>query len=225
MKLLLIRHADPDYANDSLTPKGHAEARLLAENMTHVPLDAIYVSPMGRAQLTAQYTLERIKREGVTLDWLAELNGNYQGNLWAWGMSPANVLSASRPYRVDSWSQEIIYGEHMLGVLAPFYTQFDALLRWHGYAREGYRYRVVKANRDTVAFFCHGGVIVTLLAHLLQIAVPIAYSQIACDPASITAIGLQETDGYAAARLLALNDVSHLTPLKGPIHAQPFPRA
>ncbi len=224
MKLLLVRHADPDYTNDSLTPKGHAEARLLAESLLHVPLDAIYISPMGRAQLTAQYTLERIKREGVTLDWLAELNGNYRDRLWAWGLPPAEVIAPAQPYRVDAWREEIIYGEHMQGVLAPFYAQFDALLRWHGYVREGYRYRVQRATRETVAFFCHGGVIMTLLAHLVQVAVPIAYAQFACDPASITAIGMQETDGYAAARLLTLNDVSHLAPLKGPIHAQPFPR-
>ena len=33
MKLLLIRHGDPDYTIDSLTEKGHREAQLLAEKM------------------------------------------------------------------------------------------------------------------------------------------------------------------------------------------------
>ena len=31
MKLLIIRHADPDYEIDSLTETGHREARLLAD--------------------------------------------------------------------------------------------------------------------------------------------------------------------------------------------------
>ena len=31
MKLLIIRHADPDYEIDSLTEAGHREARLLAD--------------------------------------------------------------------------------------------------------------------------------------------------------------------------------------------------
>ena len=31
MKLLIIRHADPDYEIDGLTEAGHKEARLLAD--------------------------------------------------------------------------------------------------------------------------------------------------------------------------------------------------
>jgi len=225
MKLLLIRHADPDYAYDALTPKGHAEARLLAEYLSRVPLDEIYVSPMGRAQLTAGYTLERLGREGLTLDWLAELDGNYRERLWSWGLPPTEALARSEPYGVRSWPREIVYGEHMAEVVAPFYARFDALLRLHGYAREGYRYRVLRdaEDRRTLAFFCHGGVILTLLAHLLQVAVPVAYAQFWVDTASISAVGLGARDGYAAARLLAFNDIGHLAPLRGPIHAQPYP--
>ena len=33
MRLLIIRHGDPDYAHDTLTEKGHREAALLAEKM------------------------------------------------------------------------------------------------------------------------------------------------------------------------------------------------
>ena len=31
MRILFIRHGDPDYVNDTLTEKGHREAQLLAE--------------------------------------------------------------------------------------------------------------------------------------------------------------------------------------------------
>ena len=33
MRLLFIRHGDPDYEHDSLTPKGEREAELLADKM------------------------------------------------------------------------------------------------------------------------------------------------------------------------------------------------
>lgn len=33
MKILIIRHGDPDYANDTLTPKGWKEAACLAERI------------------------------------------------------------------------------------------------------------------------------------------------------------------------------------------------
>lgn len=60
MEIILIRHGDPDYANDTLTPKGHEETKRLAEFLADVPIDAIFQSPNGRARHTCQYTA-RIK--------------------------------------------------------------------------------------------------------------------------------------------------------------------
>ena len=53
MRLLFIRHGDPDYEHDSLTPKGEREAELLADKMEGEQLTHIYISPLGRAQRTA----------------------------------------------------------------------------------------------------------------------------------------------------------------------------
>ena len=70
MKLLLIRHGDPDYTIDSLTEKGHREAQLLAEKMKNVPVKDFYVSPLGRARATADYTLKKVRKKsyGAGLD-------------------------------------------------------------------------------------------------------------------------------------------------------------
>ena len=38
MRLLFIRHGDPDYVNDTLTAKGHREAALLAERAADLEL-------------------------------------------------------------------------------------------------------------------------------------------------------------------------------------------
>ena len=72
MKLLLIRHGDPDYTIDSLTEKGHREAQLLAEKMKNVPVKDFYVSPLGRARATADYTLKKVGRKATVLDWMEE---------------------------------------------------------------------------------------------------------------------------------------------------------
>ena len=63
MKLLIIRHGDPDYETDSLTQQGWREAELLADRLEKLPMDAIYVSPLGRARDTAGVTLKRLGRE------------------------------------------------------------------------------------------------------------------------------------------------------------------
>ena len=52
MRLLIVRHADPDYSIDSLTPAGWEEAKLLADRLAPIPVAAYYVSPLGRAKDT-----------------------------------------------------------------------------------------------------------------------------------------------------------------------------
>ena len=63
MRSLLIRHAEPDYSVDSLTPKGRVEAELLSRRMAGYDIRDYYVSPLGRARDTAAYTLEKTGRE------------------------------------------------------------------------------------------------------------------------------------------------------------------
>lgn len=46
MRILFIRHGDPDYINDTLTKKGHREAKLLAERAADLNLGSCYVSPL-----------------------------------------------------------------------------------------------------------------------------------------------------------------------------------
>lgn len=62
MRILIIRHGDPDYEKDSLTQKGWHEAELLADKMENTDVTAFYVSPLGRAQDTASVTLKRLGR-------------------------------------------------------------------------------------------------------------------------------------------------------------------
>ena len=52
MRLLIIRHGDPDYEHDTLTEAGRLEVQLLAERMKNTEVDDYYVSTMGRAKDT-----------------------------------------------------------------------------------------------------------------------------------------------------------------------------
>lgn len=46
MRLYIVRHAEPDYPNNTITPSGHLEARALARRFAHQGLDRIYISPI-----------------------------------------------------------------------------------------------------------------------------------------------------------------------------------
>ena len=72
MLLFIVRHGDPIYNPDSLTPKGHLQAKALAKRFAMHGLDKIYASPLKRAQQTATPTSEILGLPIETLDWTSE---------------------------------------------------------------------------------------------------------------------------------------------------------
>ena len=62
MKLLIVRHGDPDYTIDSLTEKGWKEVEFLSEKLSKLDIKDFYVSPLGRAKDTASLTLKKMNR-------------------------------------------------------------------------------------------------------------------------------------------------------------------
>ena len=67
MKLIFIRHGEPDYEADSLTEKGWREAELLAKRAADWNVTDFYCSPLGRAQHTAECTLKKVQRTSTNL--------------------------------------------------------------------------------------------------------------------------------------------------------------
>jgi len=72
MRFLIIRHAEPYYPTDSLTEKGVREAELLSHRLVNEHIDFAYVSPLGRAKMTAAPTLKKIGKTATELEWLKE---------------------------------------------------------------------------------------------------------------------------------------------------------
>ena len=55
MRIILIRHGDPNYEKDCLTELGHKQAEAAANRLLSEGIDGIYSSPQGRAMQTAEY--------------------------------------------------------------------------------------------------------------------------------------------------------------------------
>ncbi len=66
MRILIIRHGDPDYVNDSLTPRGDREAELLAGIIDRFGIDEVFLSPQGRAQRTPGWGFPARRFSGST---------------------------------------------------------------------------------------------------------------------------------------------------------------
>ena len=214
MKILIIRHADPDYALDSLTEQGRVEAELLSRQLIKRNIKAFYVSPLGRARETARYTLEKIGASAYFCDWLREFSPRIdkpnapQSICWDW--LPADWTTDERFYNKDEWYKN----ESMTGVYEEYLRVADGLdrvLAEHGYRRDGNLYRAESANEDTIAFFCHFGLECVLLSHLLGISPMPLWHGFCAAPSSVTTLVSEERKkGIAYFRTGTFGDVSHL---------------
>ena len=78
MRLIFVRHGEPDYENDCLTEKGIKQAERTAIRLRQEPIKAIYASPMGRARQTASFTADDHGLKIQALDFMHEAPGRYK---------------------------------------------------------------------------------------------------------------------------------------------------
>ncbi len=215
MKLLIIRHADPDYTLDSLTNAGWTEAELLAGRLSSGDVKAFYVSPLGRARDTASVTLDRMDREAEIMPWLREFNSVIVRNgieTIAWDWLPAEWTRIPEFYDRNLWhTVPVMRQGNVFEEYSKVTAGLDDVLKKHGYEREGEIYRAVHANNDTLVFFCHFGVECVMLSHLLGISPMILWHGFCAAPASVTTLITEERrEGDAAFRAASFGDTSHL---------------
>ena len=217
MKLMIVRHADPDYSIDSLTPVGWEEARLLAERMAKLDITDFYVSPLGRARDTASLTLEKMDRKAEVCPWLREFEAPIYkpdspkpGCTWDW--LPQDWTAEPRYYDPDRWTEpEVMQAGDVAGQAEWVASHLDAVLAAHGYERDGNLYRAVRPNTDTLAFFCHFGVECVMLGHLLHVSPMVLWHGMCAAPSSVTILNTEERrKGIVSFRMSTFGDTSHL---------------
>ncbi len=219
MRLLIIRHGDPDYANDTLTEKGHREAKLLAEKLSCEKIDYIYSSPLGRARHTADYVARAVGKENevVEKEWLKEFDcpltlPSGRERPIPWDMLPAEWVDNPQMYDCNEWFRQDFYKQVEMERRYRFVTDgLDELLAAHGYRREAKIYRTEKGHDETVALFCHFGLEMTLLSHLCNLSpIPLWHHFVAL-PTSVTTLYTEERrQGTAVFRCCGFGDVGHL---------------
>lgn len=234
MRILFVRHGDPDYIHDTLTEKGHREARLLAEMAEYWSMGDCYQSPLGRAQATAMYCLEKLGKTAPTLSWLQEFparldinlspelqtafndtgrgeDGCYQKRI-VWDVLPAYWTGKPEYFDRYAWrNSEIARCSDIVSVYDEVICRFDELLESYGYVREGEQYRVIRENTQTITFFCHFGITAVLLSHLWNVSPFTLWHGLALAPTSVSEIVSEEREqGIAYFRGLRLGDLTHL---------------
>ena len=225
MKLIFIRHAEPDYENNTITEKGWCEAALLAERVSKWDVKDFYQSPLGRAKDTASLSLKKMNRTATSYEWLQEFwytwNDPETGHSdCCWDFLPKEWTRRPGLYDKDKWMNEIPYNsnptvyDHYLDVN----KNFDDLLMQHGYKRQDGYYLVNEHNDDNLVFFCHFGITCVLMSHLMGLSPVMLWQNTFIAPSGITVFCSEErTPGYASFRAQFIGDTSHLRVAGEPI--------
>lgn len=223
MRLHIIRHADPDYENNTLTPAGHLEAQALARRLATRGLDRLYTSPLPRARLTAGYAANLLKLDVEVLEWTAEPYLHFELEPWgraaAWDL-PGEIIRGgdALPTHADWHTLAPLADPAIRETFERVRRDSDAFLEALGYRREGGRYRIVRGHRERVAVVCHNGTALFWLAHLLEVPLTLFWSGFWMAPSSVTTVLFDERSReWAVPRCLHFGDVSHLYEARLPV--------
>ena len=218
MRLIFIRHGDPDYVNDSLTEKGFREAEYLSEYLKTFDIDDCYVSSLGRAKRTAEPYLNKTGKTAVECEWLKEFPGRIdrpdytEGKKNCWDWLPGDWTQEEDFYSYENWTSPKVMQD---GLIREEYDrvrgEFNKLLAKYGYVRDGKIYRVEEGNDKTIVFFCHYGVTCALLSELMSVSPMILWHGFVAAPTSITVVNTEERrKGIASFRVSRYGDITHL---------------
>ncbi len=239
MKLIFIRHAEPDYEHDSLTEKGFREARLLAKRAASWNPTEIYVSPLGRAQATARPLLEQLGRTAETLPWLEEFRARVNpfpealysmknGDVLAWDFPPEVWTARDELYDINGWMKSPFLapcGERpsVEGEYEKISAELDTLIARFGYRRDGRLYRFDTHSDAEIVLVCHMAITFVMLSHLLGIPfLPLIQGGF-LPPSSVSVVATEEVRrGVAAFRFECLGDVRHLTAAGEPVSSMGY---
>ena len=223
MLFYYIRHGEPTYTPDALTPNGWEQAKALANRLAVYGLDRVYASSSTRALQTAQPTCERLGLEPIVLDWahedltMREFGWkNAQGcTVWSYKLYDCiekfldpEVLALGKLWYTHPHFADTRMGEGVKRVD----RETDAFMLTLGYRhdRENNRFFKVGESPERVAFFAHAGFGRTFISSLLDIPYPQYAVHFDATFSGVTVLEFKDTPGVVYPKMLQLSNDSHL---------------
>jgi len=164
-QIYLIRHGETTNAGEicfnghydvDLSKTGLKQSLCIAESLKIAPIKAVYSSDLKRTQIGAKYIADKHNLRHIPYKELRELAfGDWEG------LSVADI-NRKHPGRLKERlnNLELFHvegGESFFQLRDRVIPKFKAIIAEH--------------PGDTIVIFCHGGVIRTILAHILKISI------------------------------------------------------
>jgi len=202
--LFLIRHASNDFVKEGrlagLTPgvhlnaQGQREADALARRINHVPLAALYSSPLERARDTAHAVAICQHLDVEIWDELGEVNiGDWTGQL----IKDLNSTALWQEIQTTPATFQFPNGEKLADMQTRMVKAIDEIVARH--------------PRQVVAVVSHADPIKAALAHYLHMDLN-DFQRLVIAPASVSVLAFDDTTRQAT--LLRMNDSAVLPSFK-----------
>ena len=224
MLFYYIRHGDPIYDPDSLTPLGKRQAEAVGRRLARFDFDTVYTSSSTRAMETAKPLCELIKKEPVVLDWAneshagRETGATREDGRWCWIFAEprARKLFVSEEMRAMGfdWMNHPALADKKQTLengFARVERETTALFSSLGYDRlpDG-SFRCTSPNDKRVALFAHGGFGMMFLSTLLHIPYPAFSTRFDLVHTGLCVIRFADEDGIAYPCMLMHGSTGHL---------------
>ena len=223
MLFIYVRHGDPTYSPDALTPLGRRQAEAVAKRIAAFGVDQIYASTSNRAIETAQPTCELLKKDMTLLDFTNESHAWNQlsivtkTGLRTWAFSAPEIKQLFVTPELLQMGREWYDHPDLKGYtfkegIERIQRESDNFFLSLGYEHieNTGAYKVIRPNNDRVALFAHQGFGLAFLSCLLDITYPQFCMHFDMGHTGMTVIEFQEENGIEIPKVLTLASDSHL---------------
>ncbi len=215
MRLIFVRHGEPNYEMDCLTPTGREQAAAAARRLAGEGITSVYSSTNGRARETAEFTAKPLGLSVTQLDYMHEISWGGPGipeNGHPWTLSDWLLDREGFDFAARDWQRHPYFAENAaLRYYRMIAGKIDGFMLEHGYRHEGGRYFCRGGKDETVALFGHGGSGACALAHLMALPFPYIASVMTFDYTSVSILEFPAREGeYVHPRLALFNDAAHI---------------
>lgn len=223
MILYYIRHGDPIYNPDSLTPLGLRQAEAVGRRLAMFGVDEVYASSSNRAIQTANPTCELLHLKPTILDWCNEshawhdLTVKTESGSLTWGFAERRTRRVFTSPEMQALGQEwyrhpIFEGTNFESGYKRILGETRNFLSGLGYVYEEDAgcYRCEAPSSKRVALFAHQGFGLAFLSAVLGIPYPYFSTHFDICHTGFSVISFQESDGYSIPKMLEFSSDAHL---------------
>ena len=200
--ILLVRHGQNEWVKEKrlagwlpdihLNDEGKKQAEQLAERVAHLPIAAVYSSPVARCRETAAYVAAALQLEVQEVEAVGEVRyGEWEGE-------EIEVLSKEKAwYAVQHFPSRFRFpqGEALREVQARAVDALEGLSSKH-------------EKKELIVVVSHADLIKLVLAHYLGVHIDL-FQRIVISPASVSALALMDN---GMMRVIRVNDDGPLQP-------------